>query len=226
MEVAFQLVYLSGYISHKINGKQLHAKKKKNLFVNFLSDNSHPKAVNQPINKSLICSRLIIQDQLSACQESHWVQTFCILLLVSEGLKHALVESLFALFLNLCFSVVDHTQEDLETLFPVAVPMWNFQRSLLMPLFLILSSYSDPSCFWSKTQINILVFFFFTFSLSLSSPFFCAWRKRTFLQSILLSTNRYYKTRNQSQEKNGKNHKWLNNTQLNNQWILKEIKNT
>lgn len=174
MEVAFQLVYLSGYISHKINGKQLHAKKKKNLFVNFLSDNSHPKAVNQPINKSLICSRLIIQDQLSACQESHWVQTFCILLLVSEGLKHALVESLFALFLNLCFSVVDHTQEDLETLFPVAVPMWNFQRSLLMPLFLILSSYSDPSCFWSKTQINILVFFFLHFfTLSLLSFFLC-----------------------------------------------------
>lgn len=174
MEVAFQLVYLSGYISHKINGKQLHAKKKKNLFVNFLSDNSHPKAVNQPINKSLICSCLIIQDQLSACQESHWVQTFCILLLVSEGLKHALVESLFALFLNLCFSVVDHTQEDLETLFPVAVPMWNFQRSLLMPLFLILSSYSDPSCFWSKTQINILVFFFLHFfTLSLLSFFLC-----------------------------------------------------
>lgn len=148
--------------------------KKKNLFVNFLSDNSHPKAVNQPINKSLICSRLIIQDQLSACQESHWVQTFCILLLVSEGLKHALVESLFALFLNLCFSVVDHTQEDLETLFPVAVPMWNFQRSLLMPLFLILSSYSDPSCFWSKTQINILVFFFLHFfTLSLLSFFLC-----------------------------------------------------
>lgn len=180
MEVAFQLVYLSGYISHKINGKQLHAKKKKNLFVNFLSDNSHPKAVNQPINKSLICSRLIIQDQLSACQESHWVQTFCILLLVSEGLKHALVESLFALFLNLCFSVVDHTQEDLETLFPVAVPMWNFQRSLLMPLFLILSSYSDPSCFWSKTQINILVFFFLHFFTHSLLSFFLCMKKENF----------------------------------------------